>query len=126
MTTKVLFLLAIVATMAILPPAFAVEGNRGNPCSDETSEDKIKCRVDMVLDRISRMEDRHSINNDDKTPQDILDYQVIQKDRANDILKLLKLPQTTEIKEEIKEIVFYLGIGCDKLHKMWQEFRQSS
>lgn len=124
MTTKLLFMLAVVAVMAIVPSAYATDGERRNSCERLSGDEKTTCRIQMITDRINLMEKRHTQNNDATTPQIILDQQALQLERANTVLELLEQPRTADTKEEIKDLVFFLGEGCDRLKQLWQQFRQ--
>lgn len=126
MTTKLLFMLVMVAVMALVPSAYAVDGNRENPCDLLSGDEKTQCRIQMIKDRIALMEKRHTQNNDAITPQVILDQQALQLERADKVLGLLDQPRTIDTKENVKELVFFLGEGCDRLHQLWQQFRNEN
>lgn len=127
---KTTSLLAIIATVALITPAFAMDGNRGMPCANEEGLSKIECRIDMVQERIALMEKRHQANNDENTPQEILDLQQLQKDRANKVNELLEESKLSENSQERKELIKKMSVplkaleeGCDKLHELWHKHR---
>ena len=127
---KATLLLAMIATIAFTTPAFAMDGNRNMPCANETGILKIECRINMVNERISIMESRHQANNNEDTPQEILDLQQVQKDRANKVIELLEESKMSESSQERKELIKKMSIhlkaleeGCDELHALWREYR---
>lgn len=130
MMKATIFLLAVVATVAFTTPAFAMDGNRGMPCADDVGLEKIKCRIEMVKDRIDIMKDRHSANNDENTPQEILDLQKVQKNRAENVEELLEQSKLAKIIQDRKDLIVKMSVilgdlegGCDKLHELWQAYR---
>lgn len=127
---KATLLLAMIATVAFTTPVFAMDGNRNMPCANEIGLLKIECRINMVNERITLMESRHQANNNEDTPQEILDLQQVQKDRANKVIKLLEESKMSESSQDRKELIKEMSVllkaledGCDELHVLWREYR---